>query len=105
MGSPVFFPLPEAQKLPYYSSYGKVRLMIHTLCTNHYLDLTITFIICINVITMSLEHYSQPHVREPARPAKTELRDTCVRMTDDSVTFQSSEPCLCYTAMLGTSLL
>lgn len=39
--------------------------MIHTLCTNHYLDLIITFIIAINVITMSLEHYNQPHVREP----------------------------------------
>ncbi|XP_071375967.1 voltage-dependent T-type calcium channel subunit alpha-1I [Centroberyx affinis] len=51
----------KAQKLPYYSSYGSVRLMIHTLCTNHYLDLIITFIICINVITMSLEHYNQPH--------------------------------------------
>ncbi|GLD69576.1 voltage-dependent T-type calcium channel subunit alpha-1I [Lates japonicus] len=38
-----------------------MRLMIHTLCTNHYLDLIITFIICINVITMSLEHYNQPH--------------------------------------------
>ncbi|XP_056144586.1 voltage-dependent T-type calcium channel subunit alpha-1I-like [Lampris incognitus] len=51
----------KAQKLPYYSSYSHVRLMIHTLCTNHYLDLIITFIICINVITMSLEHYNQPH--------------------------------------------
>uniref|UniRef100_A0A672FPV5 Calcium voltage-gated channel subunit alpha1 Ia n=1 Tax=Salarias fasciatus TaxID=181472 RepID=A0A672FPV5_SALFA len=51
----------KAQKLPYYSSYGHMRLMIHTLCTNHYLDLIITFIICINVITMSLEHYNQPH--------------------------------------------
>ncbi|XP_008294833.1 voltage-dependent T-type calcium channel subunit alpha-1I [Stegastes partitus] len=51
----------KAQKLPYYSSYGNMRLMIHTLCTNHYLDLIITFIICINVITMSLEHYNQPH--------------------------------------------
>uniref|UniRef100_A0A3Q4GI03 Calcium voltage-gated channel subunit alpha1 Ia n=1 Tax=Neolamprologus brichardi TaxID=32507 RepID=A0A3Q4GI03_NEOBR len=51
----------EAQKLPYYASYGNMRLMIHTLCTNHYLDLIITFIICINVITMSLEHYNQPH--------------------------------------------
>ncbi|XP_055079758.1 voltage-dependent T-type calcium channel subunit alpha-1I-like [Periophthalmus magnuspinnatus] len=51
----------KAQRLPYYSSYGRVRLMIHTLCTNHYLDLIITFIICINVITMSLEHYNQPH--------------------------------------------
>uniref|UniRef100_A0A7N8XCZ2 Voltage-dependent T-type calcium channel subunit alpha n=1 Tax=Mastacembelus armatus TaxID=205130 RepID=A0A7N8XCZ2_9TELE len=49
------------QSLPYYSSYGHMRLMIHTLCTNHYLDLIITFIICINVITMSLEHYNQPH--------------------------------------------
>ncbi|CAJ1076741.1 LOW QUALITY PROTEIN: voltage-dependent T-type calcium channel subunit alpha-1I-like [Xyrichtys novacula] len=51
----------KAQKLPYFSSYGPVRLWIHTLCTNHYLDLIITFIICINVITMSLEHYNQPH--------------------------------------------
>uniref|UniRef100_A0A8D3BS96 Ion transport domain-containing protein n=1 Tax=Scophthalmus maximus TaxID=52904 RepID=A0A8D3BS96_SCOMX len=51
----------KAQKLPYYSSYGHIRLMIHTLCTNHYLDLIITFIICINVITMSLEHFNQPH--------------------------------------------
>ncbi|XP_042248120.1 voltage-dependent T-type calcium channel subunit alpha-1I isoform X5 [Thunnus maccoyii] len=51
----------KAQKLPYFASYGHMRLMIHTLCTNHYLDLIITFIICINVITMSLEHYNQPH--------------------------------------------
>ncbi|CAL8312704.1 unnamed protein product, partial [Arctogadus glacialis] len=50
----------NAQKLPYYSSYSRVRLMVHTLCTNHWLDLIITFIICFNVITMSLEHYSQP---------------------------------------------
>uniref|UniRef100_A0A8C9YJE9 Voltage-dependent T-type calcium channel subunit alpha n=1 Tax=Sander lucioperca TaxID=283035 RepID=A0A8C9YJE9_SANLU len=51
----------KAQKLPYFASYGNIRLMIHTLCTNHYLDLIITFIICINVITMSLEHFNQPH--------------------------------------------
>ncbi|XP_034394621.1 voltage-dependent T-type calcium channel subunit alpha-1I [Cyclopterus lumpus] len=51
----------KALKLPYFASYGNIRLMIHTLCTNHYLDLIITFIICINVITMSLEHYNQPH--------------------------------------------
>jgi len=55
--------LSEAQKLPYYASYSHVRLMIHTLCTSHYLDIFITFIICVNVVTMSLEHYSQPHVR------------------------------------------
>ena len=53
---------PEAQKTPYYASYSPTRLAVHTLCTSHYLDLTITFIICINVITMSLEHYSQPKV-------------------------------------------
>ncbi|GAA6107093.1 voltage-dependent T-type calcium channel subunit alpha-1I isoform X1, partial [Tachysurus ichikawai] len=53
----------EAQKLPYYAGYGHVRLMIHSLCTSHYLDLFITLIICINVITMSLEHYDQPKVR------------------------------------------
>ncbi|XP_056871734.1 voltage-dependent T-type calcium channel subunit alpha-1I isoform X2 [Takifugu flavidus] len=51
----------KAQKMPYYASYGHVRSMIHTLCTNHYLDLIITFIIAINVITMSLEHFNQPH--------------------------------------------
>nr|XP_033479939.1 voltage-dependent T-type calcium channel subunit alpha-1I-like [Epinephelus lanceolatus] len=56
----------KAQKLPYYASYGQARLAIHTLCTSHYLDLVITFIICINVITMSLEHYSQPQSLETA---------------------------------------
>uniref|UniRef100_A0A4W5NGD8 Ion transport domain-containing protein n=1 Tax=Hucho hucho TaxID=62062 RepID=A0A4W5NGD8_9TELE len=53
----------DAQKIPYYASYSPLRLWIHTLCTTYYLDLFITFIICINVITMSLEHYSQPRVR------------------------------------------
>ncbi|KAJ0051284.1 hypothetical protein NL108_017833 [Boleophthalmus pectinirostris] len=56
----------EAQKTPYYASYGPARLSIHSLCTSHYLDLVITFIICINVITMSLEHYSQPLSLETA---------------------------------------
>ncbi|KAM8879115.1 voltage-dependent T-type calcium channel subunit alpha-1I isoform 2-T2 [Spinachia spinachia] len=56
----------KAQKLPYYASYGQTRLAIHTLCTSHYLDLVITFIICINVITMSLEHYGQPRSLETA---------------------------------------
>uniref|UniRef100_A0A3Q3WIF8 Ion transport domain-containing protein n=1 Tax=Mola mola TaxID=94237 RepID=A0A3Q3WIF8_MOLML len=56
----------KAQKLPYYASYGPVRLAIHSLCTSHYLDIVITFIICINVITMSLEHYSQPQSLETA---------------------------------------
>ncbi|XP_038839592.1 voltage-dependent T-type calcium channel subunit alpha-1I-like, partial [Salvelinus namaycush] len=54
----------KAQKLPYYTNYSDGRLLIHTLCTSHYLDLFLTFIICINVITMSLEHYSQPQSLE-----------------------------------------
>ncbi|XP_018593847.1 LOW QUALITY PROTEIN: voltage-dependent T-type calcium channel subunit alpha-1I-like [Scleropages formosus] len=54
----------KAQKLPYYAGYSHARLMIHSFCTSHYLDLFITFIICVNVVTMSLEHYSQPHSLE-----------------------------------------
>uniref|UniRef100_A0A8B9JYP3 Calcium voltage-gated channel subunit alpha1 Ib n=1 Tax=Astyanax mexicanus TaxID=7994 RepID=A0A8B9JYP3_ASTMX len=50
----------KAQKLPYYAGYSHIRLMIHSFCTSHYLDLFITLIICINVVTMSLEHYDQP---------------------------------------------
>ncbi|XP_041093888.1 voltage-dependent T-type calcium channel subunit alpha-1I [Polyodon spathula] len=56
----------KAQRLPYYATYCPLRLFIHSLCTNHYLDLFITFIICINVVTMSLEHYNQPHSLEIA---------------------------------------
>lgn len=53
---------PEAKQRPYYADYSPLRLSIHTLCTSHYLDLFITFIICINVFTMSIEHYNQPRV-------------------------------------------
>nr|XP_012598896.2 voltage-dependent T-type calcium channel subunit alpha-1H isoform X1 [Microcebus murinus] len=53
-------PNPEAQRRPYYADYAPTRRSIHTLCTSHYLDLFITFIICVNVITMSMEHYNQP---------------------------------------------
>ncbi|XP_041033556.1 voltage-dependent T-type calcium channel subunit alpha-1I [Carcharodon carcharias] len=54
----------KAQRLPYYAAYSPIRLFIHTMCTSHYLDLFITFIICINVVTMSLEHYNQPRSLE-----------------------------------------
>lgn len=52
----------EAQRLPYYATYCPTRLLIHSMCTSHYLDIFITFIICLNVVTMSLEHYNQPTV-------------------------------------------
>ncbi|XP_054616531.1 voltage-dependent T-type calcium channel subunit alpha-1H-like isoform X2 [Dunckerocampus dactyliophorus] len=54
----------EAKQRPYYADYSAPRLTIHTLCTSHYLDLFITFIICINVFTMSIEHYNQPQYLE-----------------------------------------
>ncbi|XP_058508951.1 voltage-dependent T-type calcium channel subunit alpha-1H [Solea solea] len=54
----------EAKQRPYYADYSPLRLSIHTLCTSHYLDLFITFIICINVVTMSIEHYNQPQYLE-----------------------------------------
>uniref|UniRef100_A0A8C2J209 Voltage-dependent T-type calcium channel subunit alpha-1H n=1 Tax=Cyprinus carpio TaxID=7962 RepID=A0A8C2J209_CYPCA len=50
----------KAQQRPYYADYSPARLYIHTLCTNHYLDLFITCIIGINVVTMSIEHFNQP---------------------------------------------
>lgn len=53
----------EAKQRPYYADYCPLRLYIHTLCTSNYLDLFITFIICVNVFTMSIEHYNQPQVR------------------------------------------
>ncbi|XP_064818471.1 voltage-dependent T-type calcium channel subunit alpha-1H-like isoform X4 [Oncorhynchus masou masou] len=56
----------KAQQRPYYADYSPVRLTIHTLCTSHYLDLFITIIIGINVVTMSMEHYNQPQYLEEA---------------------------------------
>ncbi|NXI76384.1 CAC1H protein, partial [Rhipidura dahli] len=50
----------KAQRRPYYADYSPARSYIHSLCTSHYLDLFITFIIGVNVITMSMEHYNQP---------------------------------------------
>uniref|UniRef100_A0A8C5NE20 Voltage-dependent T-type calcium channel subunit alpha n=1 Tax=Gouania willdenowi TaxID=441366 RepID=A0A8C5NE20_GOUWI len=52
--------LAEAQNKPYYSDYSPTRLLIHKMCTSHYLDLFITIVIGLNVITMSMEHYQQP---------------------------------------------
>ncbi|XP_030255166.1 voltage-dependent T-type calcium channel subunit alpha-1G isoform X5 [Sparus aurata] len=49
-----------AQSKPYYSDYSPTRLLIHKMCTSHYLDLFITIVIGLNVIAMSMEHYQQP---------------------------------------------
>ncbi|CAF96236.1 unnamed protein product, partial [Tetraodon nigroviridis] len=61
MFHPHDFPFPtEAQSKPYYSDYSPTRLLIHKMCTSHYLDLFITIVIGLNVIAMSMEHYQQP---------------------------------------------
>uniref|UniRef100_A0ACB8EKJ3 Voltage-dependent T-type calcium channel subunit alpha-1G n=1 Tax=Sphaerodactylus townsendi TaxID=933632 RepID=A0ACB8EKJ3_9SAUR len=56
----------EAQCKPYYSDYSRFRLLIHQMCTTHYLDLFITGVIGLNVITMSMEHYQQPKILDEA---------------------------------------
>uniref|UniRef100_A0A8C4TKQ9 Voltage-dependent T-type calcium channel subunit alpha-1G n=1 Tax=Erpetoichthys calabaricus TaxID=27687 RepID=A0A8C4TKQ9_ERPCA len=58
--------LAEAQCKPYYSDYSPTRLLIHKMCTSHYLDLFITVVIGLNVITMAMEHYQQPQVLDEA---------------------------------------
>ncbi|KAM3910071.1 voltage-dependent T-type calcium channel subunit alpha-1G-like [Leptodactylus fuscus] len=59
-------PSQEAQCKPYYSEYSHPRLLIHHMCTSHYLDLFITGVIGLNVITMAMEHYQQPKVLDEA---------------------------------------
>lgn len=59
---PYGFFMTEAQCKPYYSDYSPTRRLIHKMCTSHYLDLFITIVIGLNVITMSMEHYQQPKV-------------------------------------------
>uniref|UniRef100_A0A673FN55 Voltage-dependent T-type calcium channel subunit alpha n=1 Tax=Sinocyclocheilus rhinocerous TaxID=307959 RepID=A0A673FN55_9TELE len=56
----------KAQSKPYYSDYSPTRLLIHKICTSHYLDLFITIVIGLNVITMSMEHYQQSKVLDEA---------------------------------------
>ncbi|XP_072414332.1 voltage-dependent T-type calcium channel subunit alpha-1G isoform X3 [Chiloscyllium punctatum] len=56
----------KAQCKPYYSDYSTARLIIHKMCTSHYLDLFITVVIGLNVITMAMEHYRQPKVLDEA---------------------------------------
>ncbi|XP_070596106.1 voltage-dependent T-type calcium channel subunit alpha-1G isoform X2 [Erythrolamprus reginae] len=58
--------MAEAQCKPYYSDYSRFRLLIHQMCTTHYLDLFITGVIGLNVITMAMEHYHQPKILEEA---------------------------------------
>ncbi|XP_070251389.1 voltage-dependent T-type calcium channel subunit alpha-1G isoform X16 [Myotis yumanensis] len=56
----------KAQCKPYYSDYSRFRLLVHNFCTSHYLDLFITGVIGLNVVTMAMEHYQQPQILDEA---------------------------------------
>ncbi|XP_044529955.1 voltage-dependent T-type calcium channel subunit alpha-1G isoform X21 [Gracilinanus agilis] len=58
--------MAEAQCKPYYSDYSRFRLLVHHMCTSHYLDLFITGVIGLNVVTMAMEHYQQPQILDEA---------------------------------------
>jgi len=49
---------------PYYVHYSPTRLKIHDLVTSKYFDLMISAVIGLNVITMAMEFYMMPRVKD-----------------------------------------
>ena len=47
---------------PYYTDYGRSRLLIHNVVTSKYFDLAIAAVIGLNVVTMAMEFYRMPPV-------------------------------------------
>lgn len=47
---------------PYYTSYSRSRLFVHSVVTSKYFDLAIAAVIGLNVITMAMEFYMMPKV-------------------------------------------
>jgi len=58
----VVFRCTELLKPPYWSSYSKPRLWLHTVVSSKYFDLCIAAVIGVNVFTMAIEHYNMPTV-------------------------------------------
>ncbi|RWS11836.1 voltage-dependent T-type calcium channel subunit alpha-1G-like protein, partial [Dinothrombium tinctorium] len=50
----------EMREPPYYYGYSAFRLFVHRVVTGKYFDAVISFVIGLNVITMSLEYYEMP---------------------------------------------
>ena len=48
---------------PYYMDYSPARLVIHKMVTSKYFDLAISAVIGLNVITMAMEFYMMPEVK------------------------------------------
>lgn len=55
---------------PYYSNYGKGRMLVHNVVTSKYFDLAIAAVIGLNVVTMALEFYMMPKVRSEKKGKK-----------------------------------
>ena len=53
----------ELRASPYWSSYSRPRLALHTITSSKYFDLAISAVIGINVITMAMEYHMMPEVR------------------------------------------
>ena len=58
----VIFFSAELQQRPYWSRYGRTRLLIYTVINSKYFDLAIAGVIGLNVVTMAMEYYMMPVV-------------------------------------------
>lgn len=54
----------ELQQCPYWSRYGRPRLLIYTVINSKYFDLAIAGVIGLNVVTMAMEYYMMPVVSQ-----------------------------------------
>ena len=59
----------ELLEPPYWSSFSKPRLWLHTIISSKYFDLAIAIVIGVNVITMALEYYNMPRVSDISHSA------------------------------------
>ena len=50
------------REIPYYATYSRPRLILHSICSSKYFDLIIAAVIGLNVVSMSLEFYLMPDV-------------------------------------------
>lgn len=66
------------RELPYWSHYSKARLLLHTVVSSKYFDLSIAGVIGLNVITMALEFHMMPEVR---RDTSTQLNDASLSLS------------------------
>lgn len=52
----------EMNQRPFYTDYGKYRLLMYKLVTNKFFDIAVSIVIFLNVISMAVEHYQMTPV-------------------------------------------